>query len=569
MDGSVRKGADVLVEGLVDAGVEHVFGLPGDTGVDLYDALARAAPAVRHVLCRDERHAAIMADAYARCRNRLGVIEVSSGGGVTYCVGGLGEPFAASVPILVITSDIHSGSRNSGALTELDQEKLFSSVTKWVRRVDRADDLAPLLREAIVAATSGRPAPVALIVPENVLGEETSIAAQPVGTGVPGRRPDADPMAVAATAAALSEAERPVIVAGGGVHFSGAYEELSRLAERVGAPVATTIQGKGAYPESHPWSLGVVGGNGGRPYANDYLADADFVLFVATRANATDTNSYECPPRSTAAAQIDIDAERAGRNYPDCIPLVGDARSALADLARAVQQRNHRRSELLDTLDELRRVWRSTASPAPTDGLIHPLVILETLRATFGDDALIVADCGTPTPYLAAHWETTAAGRRLIMPRGHGAMGYAIPGAVGAAMANPGTRIVAITTDGSLAMACGEFESAVRLGLPITFVQLTNGSYGWIKMLQHLYYDQRYFGVDIGAVDAPKIAEGFGVPASRVDTREALQAVLEASINAAGPVFVEVTIPGMTVLEPPVASWTDALSGVDTARPVY
>lgn len=564
-----RTGADVLVQGLIDAGVECLFGLPGDTGVDLYDALHAARSTLRHVLSRDERHAAIMADAYARCRNTIGVLEVSSGGGATYCIGGLGEPFAASIPLLVISSDIHVASRNSGALTELDQEKLFSSVTKWVRRADRADDLPALLREAIIVATSDRPAPVAIIVPENVLVESTTVSLPPVRAVLPAHRASADPETIAAVAASLKRAERPAMLVGGGVHASQAYEELAQLAEAAAVPIGTTIHGKGTYPETAPWSLGVVGANGGRPYANDYLASADFVLLVGTRANATDTNSYRSPPRSTTVAQLDIAPDRAARNYPGGTAVVADAKSALAALVAAVGRPTNHRAAIRRRLEELRVSWRNGRAPSARNGAVHPLTVFRTLRATFGADALVVADCGTATPYLAAHWETTTTGRQMIMPRGHGAMGFAIPASVGAAIAKPGTRVVAITTDGSLGMSCGELETAARLGLPITFVQLTNGSFGWIKMLQHLYHDRRYFGVDISRIDSPAIAEGFGVRAWRVDTQRALEAALTASQSSAGPAFIEVAIPDMTTLEPPVASWTAALSGADTSRPVY
>jgi acetolactate synthase-1/2/3 large subunit len=558
-----------VVAGLAEAGVRHVFGLPGDTGVDLYDALERDGRHLRHVMCRDERHAAIMADVYARCRNEVGVVEVSSGGGATYCVGGLGEPFAASIPLLVISSDIHVASRNTGALTELNQEQLFSAVTKWVKRVDHADQLPSALAEAIATAAADRPAPVALIIPENVLSETTRATAPAASIAVPGRRLPADPGVVASVAAALRDSTRPALVVGGGLHTSGAYDELRLLAERAAIPVATTIHGKGAYPESGPWSLGVVGANGGRPYANQYLERADLVLLVGTRANATDTNSYRCPPRSATVAQIDIAAERAGRNYPGSVRLVADARSALVALAAEVQRADGTRRDVLRNLAELREAWRRPAIPTVPDGTVHPLAVLEALRAVFGEDAFIIADCGTATPYLAAHWEIRTAGRRVVMARGHGAMGYAIPGSVGAALANPGTRVICITTDGSLGMACGELETVARMSLPITLVQLTNGSYGWIKMLQHLYHNRRYFGVDIGIVDAPAIAKGFGVPGTRVTSSAAFRQAMEASRGTPGPTFVEVMIPELTTLEPPVASWTAALSGADVARPVY
>jgi acetolactate synthase-1/2/3 large subunit len=207
--------------------------------------------------------------------------------------------------------------------------------------------------------------------------------------------------------------------------------------------------------------------------------------------------------------------------------------------------------------------------PATSDGTVHPLAVFRLLRDAFGADAIVVADCGTATPLINAHWESTTPGRRIIMARGHGPMGYAIPGSLGAALANPGKRVIAVTTDGSLAMACGELETVARLQLPITFVQLTNGSLGWIKMLQHLYYERRYFGVDLGPVDAPAVAEAFGVPATRVESTDELRRALEACRGVPGPMFLEVMVPDTIALELPVASWTAAIDGADVVRPVY
>jgi acetolactate synthase-1/2/3 large subunit len=570
MPGHTRTGADAIVQGLVLAGVQHVFGLPGDTGVDLYDSLARAGSALRHVMCRDERHAAVMADVYARCTRRVGVVEVSSGGGVTFCVGGLGEPFAASVPVLVIASDIHAKSRNTGALTELDQERLFAAVTKWARRVEHADEIPGLLTEAIVAAVTGRPAPVVLIVPENVLLETTAVPYGVIDARLPTQPQVPDLSLIEAVAKRLRRAERPAIVAGGGVHSSGAYQELAELAECAGVPVATTIHGKGTYVESAPWSLGVVGANGGRPYVNEYLTTADFVLFVGTRANATDTNSFTSPPRTTEVAQIDIDPERAGRNYPGSIGIVADAGAALAELAAVLGPATGQRPVLRERLETWRAEWRRLPIPVPPDGMVHPLQVFREVRERFGADAIVVADCGTATPFLAAHWESECVGRRLLVARGHGPMGYAIPGAIGAAIAHAGRPIVSVTTDGSLAMACGELETAARLQLPITYIQLSNGSFGWIKMLQHLYHDRRYFGVDLGRVDAPAIARGFGILGVRVngiqDLREALRNIGEP---AAGPFFIEVVVPELIAAPPPVAPWTATIAGIEAARPVY
>jgi acetolactate synthase-1/2/3 large subunit len=567
-------GAEILAESLCHAGIETIFGLSGDTGVAFYDALYHHRHRIRHVMAHDERHAAYMADAYARCTNRMGAVEVSSGGGVTYAIGGLGEPYASSVPMLVVASDIHSASRGTGALTEIDQELLFAAVTKWRTTVPTASDIPSLVADALAAATSNRPGPVCLIVSEDVLDERGRAVVPETSIEVPRRRPAADEASVRRAADALRRAERPGIVAGSGVHLSGAWAELAQLAETAGIPVATTIHGKGSFPETSPWSLGVVGANGARDYANEYLAQADVVLFIGSRANATDTNSFTSPSRDkTIVIQNDIEAGRAGRNFPGSIGLVGDAKSTLGQLLEALPQgeATERRQRLRHWIDEQRQAWYRSASESgvPDDGtMLAPRDVLRVIREEAASDVLLVADPGTPTPNVAAYWETERAARDVIIPRGHGPMGYAIPGAIGAAMAFPGREVVALTADGSFAMSCGELETAVRLQLPIVHVQFTNGSMGWIKMLQHLYMGKRYFGVDSGSIDAVAVARGMGLDAARVTSLEEFAEVLKRGLVSRRPFYIDVPVPDQISLVPPVAPWHAALAGEDE-RPVY
>jgi acetolactate synthase-1/2/3 large subunit len=575
--GSVVEGtgAEILAESLCHAGIETIFGLSGDTGVAFYDALYHRRHRIRHVMAHDERHAAYMADVYARCTNKVGAVEVSSGGGVTYAVGGLGEPYASSVPMLVVASDIHSGSRGTGALTEIDQELLFAAVTKWRTTVPTASDIPSLVSDALAAATSDRPGPVCLIVPEDVLNEQGRAIVFEASIEIPRRRPAADEVSVRWAADALRRAERPGIVAGSGVHLSRAWAELARLAEMAGIPVATTIHGKGSFPETNPWSLGVVGANGARDYANEYLAQADVVLFIGTRANATDTNSFTSPSRDkTIVIQNDIEAGRAGRNFPGSIALVGDAKSTLGQLIEAFLpqgETTRHRQRLRSWIDERRRAWYRSAleSGVPDDEtLLAPRDVLRIIQEEAGADTLLVADPGTLTPNVAAYWEMEKAARDVIVPRGHGPMGYAIPGAIGAAMAFPDRPVMALTADGSFAMSCGELETAVRLQLPIVHVQFTNGSMGWIKMLQHLYMGKRYFGVDSGSIDAVAVARGMGLEAARVTSLEEFSGVLGRGLAARRPVFIDVPVPDQIGLVPPVAPWHAALAG-EGERPVY
>lgn len=571
--GSVSgRGADLLVEALVRAGVGSLFGVPGDTGVGFYDALFSRTADIRHVLARDERHAAAMADAYARASGRVGVVEVSSGGGATYVIGGLGESYASGVPLLVVVSDIHQGSRGSGALTEIDQEALFSAVTKKSVIVERAEDVPGCVVEALRVATTGRPGPVAVIVPEDVLEEEAASELPAAGdlVAAPGARPEAPRADVAAAARALAAASRPAMLVGGGVHASAAYRSVAQIAERVGAGVATSIHGLGSIADANPWALGVAGNNGGSALAGDYLAEADTVLIVGSRANATDTDSYSAPPRSATVVAVDVDPARVRHNYPQAVVLTGDATSVLDQIIAELPEPHPsavraRRDDIAArrTRASSRRPQDSTAGTLPVDEVVGALV--EALSAT---GATVVADPGAPTPAVADRWPISQPGRTVICPRGHGPMGYAIPAAVGAAFARPDQPVLALTADGSFAMSCGELETIARLDLPVIAVQLTNHSLGWIKMLQHLYQGGRYFGVDPGPIDAVAVAQACGLRAARPTTVESLREHVHASLRDRRPVYLDVEVPHMIDVVPQVPAWHRALAG-DRTRPVY
>ena len=569
-------GADLLVDCLARLGVSTLFGVPGDTGVSLYDALYMRAMNIRHVLARDERSAAFMADAYARLTRSVGVVEVSSGGGSTYAVGALGEAYAASVPVLVLASDIPTFSRGTGALTELDQQALFSAVTKWRCYADSVEAIPDLLTEALRQATSGRPAPVAVVVPEDVLqqpvkpwSKDRSIKVTKFAT--PLQRPVPDTLAVRKVAELLAAAKRPAAVAGSGVHWSDAASSLAALVDRGGIPLATTIHGHGTVADANPWYLGTVGGNGGSERANQYLRTADAVLLIGTRANATDTDGWSAPSRNgPQIAQIDIEPSRAGRNFPDSIALVGDAQATLSALLAAMPEDNVvRRNELLN--------WIKDHAPeppaAPDEQLICERlaasdiiqVVQEVIR---GLPHIVLADPGTPTPYAASLWRTPKAGRYMISPRGHGPMGYAIPASIGAQLARPDAVVVALTTDGGFAMSCGELETVARLDLPIIYLQFTNDSLGWIKMLQHLYAGKRYFDVDPGPIDAVLVANACGLAATRINSLSSLRTALTSALADKQSVYIDVPTRHLIDDVPPVSSWHAALVG-DTRRPSY
>jgi acetolactate synthase-1/2/3 large subunit len=562
------QGARALVQVLVESGVEHIFGLPGDTGTSLYDALYDVRDRLTHVMTRDERSASFMADVYARVSGRVGICEGPSGGGATYIVPGVAEAHGSAIPALCLTSDTPVSQQGRGVLTEFDQESLFRPVTKWNARVASAATLAEAMRRAVRLATSGRPGAVHLSLPSDVLEGETPDASV-YGVSEFGRAPALrtrpDPDLVLRAAEAIVAAERPVIVAGGGVLTSGAWDELTALAEALNVPVATSINGKGSIAETNPLSLGVVGGNGARAYGNACVASADLVVFVGTRTDSTTTHHWTLPPQSggPAAIQLDVEPYEIGNNYRLVVPLAGDARLALADLLAAIDRpervRERHRDRIAGLVAERDRYWADVEAQASSGAQpIKPQRLVRALRQQIEDDAIIVADPGTPTPYLGAQYELRRAGRTTVIPRAHGGLGYAIPGVVGAAMAAGGRRVIGFTGDGSFGMSCGELETITRYNLPVVLVQCSNGTFGWIKELQHLYHGDRFYSVDFNPVDYAAIARGFGLRARQVRDPEEIDSALAEALADGGPYFLDVVTESQITETPPVAAWQHA-----------
>lgn len=564
------NGAESLVRALRTVGVEYIFGLPGDTGMAFYDALYHQ-PDIQHIMARDERSASFMADVYARVSRRVGVCEGPSGGGATYIVPGVAEAHGSAIPLVCLTSDTPVADEHRGVLTELDQVGLFRPVTKWTQRVNRPESMDDAVHRAIRLATSDRPGAVHLSLPSDVLEatveEGTSRGAEATHAArVPSSRPRADANEIQRAADLIARAERPVIVAGGGVLTSGAWDSLTAFVESAGIPVGTSINGKGAIAETSECSIGVVGGNGARRYANAWIAEADLVLFVGTRTDSTTTSAWSLPDRKAPPTTIhlDIASREIGNTYPSAAMLLGDAQATLEDLRAAlpdpgkVRARNADRvrrlaAEKASYFDRIRSEAGSNASP------IKPQRLVATLRSLLDDDALIVADPGTPTPYLSAQYVLNRAGRSMVIPRAHGGLGYALPGVVGAHFADPSRRVVGVLGDGSFGMAVGELETISRLNLPVVLIQCSNGTFGWIKELQHLYHDRRYYSVDFNPVDYAAIARGFGLTACDVRDPADLEGALRQALASGRPTFVNVETESQMTETPPVSAWEAAV----------
>jgi acetolactate synthase I/II/III large subunit len=552
-------GAEAVVGMLKAHGVEVVFGLCGDTSLPLYDALARLPHGMKHVLTRDERHAAYMADGYARVSGKVGVCEGPSGGGATYILPGLVEANESSIPVLCINTDVSVSSRGRFTLTELDQRALMRPLTKWNEVLDRSADIPRVFRAAFNAMTTGRPGAAHIALPfdvQNGAVEDAEVWGDPSLGSSPSRRIAPDPFHVELAAKLLRSAKRPLFICGGGPVISGAQDELLELALRLSAPVCTTISGQGSISEEHELAVGVVGSNGGTPETRSVVDSADVVVFVGCRAGSVTTERWRHPvPGKVKVIHIDVDAETIGTNYVADVPLVADARLALAAL-------NH-------ALDDLRRPLEASgvakakaakftafdALAASADRPIKPERVVKALSSVLDGDAIVVADPGTPCPYLSAYYPVRKAGRTLFSNRAHGALGYSLAAAVGAHFGRPSVKTVAVMGDGSFGMCAGELETLVRYKLPITLVVIRNAVYGWIKAGQKTGYGQRYFSVDFGATDHARVAAAFGVKSWTVEDPGKLGGVLEEAVAFDGPALVDVVCQPLHEARAPVSEW--------------
>jgi acetolactate synthase-1/2/3 large subunit len=560
---ATMTGAEAVVRMLQGHGVRHVFGLCGDTSLPFYDALARLNHGIEHVLTRDERHAAYMADGYARITGKPGICEGPSGGGATYILPGVIEANESSVALLSLTSDVPVTARGKYPLTELDQKALFAPLTKWNGVADHVDHIPGLFRKGFRAITTGRPGAAHIGLPYDLLKQDLDAAlvwSQAEHGRFPAFRTGPDPAMIVGAASAILAAKNPVFVVGGGVIISGASAELAALAELLDAPVTSTVSGHGALPDDHPLAVGVVGTNGGVDQTREVVAGADLVVFVGCRAGSTTTEHGSVPGRAVPIVHIDIDPEVVGANYRYEAALVGDARLCLsALLAETVRQLagKQRASGAAQRLAVLRQAKRDAfeALAHSTGTPIRPERVLASLQAALPADAILVADPGTPCPYFSGHYQFNSAGRRFITNRAQGALGFAMAAAIGAWYGSPGSKVVAAMGDGSFGFCVGELETLVRKNIPLTLIVFSNASYGWIKASQKSGYDARYFSVDFNRTDHARIAEAYGVKAWTVTDPAELDGVVRKAIAHDGPSLIDVISQPLEETAVPVSQW--------------
>jgi acetolactate synthase-1/2/3 large subunit len=558
-------GADILVKMLESYGVEHVFGVPGDTNVPLYSALQRNAT-VEHIMCRDERSAGYMADAYARISNKVGVFEAPSGAGAMYSLPPLAESHASSVPVILMTIDVPLSGEGRGVITELDNVKLFEPVTKASIQVKSPDKLPEILRRAFRIATTGKPGAVHLVIPEDMLlaevdPETISLHVEPECSTFPAYPTMSAPGQVEALLDLIESAERPLLVAGGGANRSRARAALQAFAEQMNVPVVTTITGQSTMPDDHPLAIGVIGDNGYHPHANLAMEEADLLVYLGSKVGSVVSIGWSFPSKNPKrlVAQVDIDPQVLANMTKNTLSIAGDVRLVLEALGTAAKTRTPKSAAWVNTLNAYRAEFWEGAEPLFHDTALplRPEPVVRAFSQRLKHPVNILSDAGTPTPYMTRFLRMGDTESTFIIPRAYGGLGYALPAVVGAWKAEPEKTVIGLFGDGSFNMSVGELETLVRLNCPAKLIQFNNGCFGWIKGLHRMQGRgaNDCYSVDFTKANAAAIAEAFGLKSWRVQTLEEFETAFDASLAHDGPTFIDVIVESLAERVPPVFSW--------------
>jgi acetolactate synthase-1/2/3 large subunit len=531
------NGGRAMAEMLRAAGVGPMFGMGGFQLLPFYDALAQLG--MRHFLINDERCGAFAAEAYARVTNRPGICDGTLGPGATNLVTGLIEALNAGTPVIALAGDTNRTHSWKNMTQECRQVEILRPAVKELIRVEQTSRVPELLARAFAVATSGRPGPVLLDVPEDVCHGEYDFAAEdfaidPTTLAAPSRRCRPDRGGIGRAAALIGRAERPLILAGGGVHLSQAYQALLALAEAQSIPVAHTMSGKGGIACIHPLSAGLFGRYS--RIANELIEASDCLLVVGCKLGEIATKRYALPSRSIPLIHLEIVAEEIGRCLPAEVALWGDARAGLEDLAEALAaDGRHARAARADYVAEIPQrmaAWREEAAARldSAERPIHMARLCRELNRALPADSILVADGGFAGHWTGLLYDTKSPGRHFIPDRGLASIGYGLPGGIGAALAAPATPVVAITGDGGFNMMLGELETARRAGIGLTVVVVNNAASGYVKALQHAMFSGRYQSSDLVEMDYAAIARAMGCNGIRVEDPDRLGAALAAGL---------------------------------------
>jgi len=532
-------GAQILMKVLAEEGVETVFGFPGGAVIDIYHELVKTD--IQHVLVRHEQGAVHAADGYARAAGKVGVCLVTSGPGATNTVSGIASAFMDSVPVVVITGQVPTHLIGNDAFQEVDIVGITRSCTKHNYLVTNVDELSKTLREAFHIARTGRPGPVLVDLPKDVMAAKTAYN-PPEPVRIKSYRPNYEPNCKQLPRAIelIKGAERPLVFSGGGVILSRASEELRRLAEAIDSPVTSTLMGLGAFPASDPRWLGMIGMHG-TYRANMASAECDLLIAVGVRFDDRVTGRTEAFAPKAKIVHIDIDPTSIRKTIPVTVPIVGDCRITLEKLNHLLAQEDFR------SMRERRREWFERIAGWKAAGklayeqkeTIKPQYVVETLYSLTQGEAIITTEVGQNQMWAAQYYHFDRP-NSFITSGGLGCMGFGLPAAIGAQTACPDRLVVDIAGDGSIQMNIQEMATAMQHGLPVKVVVLNNGYLGMVRQWEELFYDQCYACTEMThSPDFVKLAEAYGAVGLRATRPEEVRPVLEKGLAVNKPVIMD------------------------------
>lgn len=534
-------GAEVLLKALEDVGVEVIFGFPGGAVLPIYDALYNNRK-IKHVRTVHEQGAAHAADGYARATGKVGVVMSTSGPGATNLVTGIANAYMDSVPMVVLAGQVSTDLIGKDSFQEVDICGITLPITKHSFMLRDKREILKTVKEAFHIAKSGRPGPVVIELPKDIMASETNVEEQ---------KNDMNPSFKALSekinyskfgkenieraVEMIMKSERPVIYAGGGVKLSGAFSELKNLAEKIHCPVTTTLMGIGCFPHDHELYLGMLGMHG-TPWANLAVSECDLLIAVGARFDDRVTGKTDEFAKNAKIIHIDIDSAEIGKNVRADLSMHGDAKELLAALAEVIPEKRHD--------NWLKRIghFKSKYILKDSENDLTPRFVIEEINKLTEGKAIIATEVGQHQMWAAQYYKFEDSSS-FITSGGLGTMGFGLPAAIGAKVGRPDKVVLDIAGDGSFEMNCHELLTALRYDIPVVVVVFNNRSLGMVRQWQAMFYGGRFSHSDLGdEADYARIAEGFGAAGYRVARRDEVRETIKRAINEGKPAVVEVVI---------------------------
>ncbi len=539
------SGAKALIKALEKEGVDVIFGMPGGANLPIYDELYSSN--IRHILIRHEQSAAHMADGYARVKRKAGVCLATSGPGATNLVTGIATAYMDSSPIIAITGQVPREMIGKDAFQECDIVGICTSITKYCFQPMSAKIIPEVVKKAFYIAESGRPGPVLIDVPKDVQ-QEVADTEFPELVKIRGYSPHIEPdvTQVAKAIDLLLSAERPMIMAGGGVHISGAFNELQALAEMLMIPVVTTFKGKGVFPENHPLSLGPIGMHG-HAEANKLITEADVLLAIGSRFSDRSIGKFDEFGKDMKIIHIDIDPAEIGKNKQVDVGIVGDVKVSLRIMLKMLANRvikKYTEGEETTWLKHVREVKEYYRSIVKDNGSreVTAMKAIKKLRELLPAESIVTTEVGQCQMWTSLHFDVIVPGT-FFSSTGLGTMGFGFPASIGAKVAKPDVHVVDIAGDGSFNMTENSLAVSVLEDIPVIVFLLNNYSLGMVAQWQRLFYNRRTIGVDLkGVPDFVKVAEAYGAQGIRAQSMQELEMAIKTALKSDVTTVIDIPI---------------------------